>query len=414
MRYWLLFSLIFSLSAFGCEESDSGSGTGLIGESCGGPSDCASGPCVDTGSGTLICTQTCDDASPCPSGYSCAAAESSSVCVPDMSTAGGSDMPTGGMDVPVGGMDMPVGGMDMPVGGTEMPVDNDCGEIVTCANSCMDQSCVQSCFQNGTSEGQGRFNDLLACLQNTIQTGQCGQEDFACQNQACGTELTACVGEQGPMMTGTLSCSDLNACFSMCNPNDQACVQDCFNNATATAQQQYGAIITCAQNSGCPEADNACVNNACSSEIQACLGGGSTPAVGSLSCGGVFLCASSCGQNDSACQNNCIQAVAADQAELLDAYLGCAETNMCQDQACIETNCAAEEAACFPPGDQSCGQVLDCIGMCQDQSCAGECQLQATEEASTELQALGECLNTNSCMSFDCPQCATEYANCAN
>ena len=399
MRYWLLFSLILSLGTFGCEESGADSGTGLIGESCVDSGDCASGPCVDPGSGALICTQACDDANPCPSGYSCAAAGSSSVCVPEM-------MSTGGTDVPVGGTEMP--------GGTEMMIANDCGEIVACANSCQDQSCVQSCFQGGTSEGQARFNDLLECLQGTVQSGQCGQEDFACQNQACGTQLTACVGEQGPTMTGTLSCADLNACFSMCDPNDQTCVQGCFDSATANAQQQYGAIVTCAQNSGCPENDNACVNDVCVNEIQACLGSGTTPSVGSLSCGGVFLCASSCAENDAACQNGCIQAVAADQAGLLEAYLGCAETNMCQDQTCVETNCAAEVAACFPPGDQTCGQVLDCIGMCQDQSCAGECQLGANEEATTELQALGECLNTNACMSFDCPQCSAEYMSCVN
>ncbi|MAD61290.1 MAG: hypothetical protein CMH49_07255 [Myxococcales bacterium] len=349
MRYWLLFSLIFSLGAFGCEESSGGSGTGLIGESCVNSGDCASGPCVDPGSGALICTQVCDSANPCPSGYSCAATGSSSVCVPEMMSTGGMDMPTGGMEVPVGGtevsggMDMPTGGMDMPTGGMDMP------------------------------------------------TG--------------GMDVPG---------GGNLSCADLNTCFGMCDPNDQTCVQGCFDSATANAQQQYGAIVTCAQNSGCPENDNACVNEVCVNEIQACLGGGTAPPVGSLSCGGVFLCAGSCAENDAACQNACVQAVAADQAGLLEAYLGCAETNMCQDQTCIETNCAAEVAACFPPGDQTCGQVLDCIGMCQDQSCAGECQLRGNEEATTELQALGECLNTNACMSFDCPQCSAEYMSCTN
>ncbi len=405
MRYWLLLSLIFSLGAFGCEESDSGSGTGLIGEGCTDSGDCSSGPCVDTGAGSQICTQTCDDASPCPTGYSCTAAGSSNVCIPDMMSVAGTEMP-------VAGTEMPVAGTEMPVAGTEMPVDNDCAEIVNCANSCQDQNCVQACFNNGTAEGQSRFNSLLSCIQGTVQNGQCAQDDFACQNQACEGELNACVGEQGPTMTGDLSCADLNACFSMCDPNDQNCVQECFNSATATAQQQYSAIITCAQGSGCPETDNACVNNACANEIQACLGGGTTPTVGSLSCGGVFICASSCGQTDSACQQNCLNAVAADQTDELEAYLGCLETNMCQDQACVEANCVMEEAACFPPGTQSCGEVLTCIGTCQDQSCAGECQLQATDEAMTELEALGECINANSCMNFDCPQCATEYASC--
>ena len=60
----------------------------------------------------------------------------------------------------------------------------------------------------------------------------------------------------------------------MCDPNDQNCVQECFTNATAAAQSEYQAIVTCAQSSGCAENDNACLNMVCASEIQACLGGG--------------------------------------------------------------------------------------------------------------------------------------------
>jgi hypothetical protein len=364
-----------------------------------------------------ICSQLCDiaDATTCPMGYACTAAGAASVCVPDVMTmpVGGMDMPVGGMDMPVGGMDMPVGGMDMPVGGMDMTDPNDCPDIVMCANACADQNCVQDCFNSGNAEGQSRFNDLLGCIQGSVQNGTCAEEDFECQNQACGTELTACVGEQGPTMTGNLSCSELNTCFGMCDPNDQDCIQGCFNNASATAQSEYGAIANCAQSSGCAENDNACVNMVCASEIQACLGGsGGMPPVGSLSCGGVFLCVSSCPENDMACPGNCVNAVSADQADELDAFLGCMETNMCQDQSCIEANCSMEEQACFPPGTQSCGQVLTCIGMCTDQSCAGECQLQATDEGGMELEALGTCLDANMCQNFDCPQCAAEYTAC--
>ena len=267
MRYWLLLSLIFSLGAFACEESDSGSGTGLIGEGCVDSGDCASGPCVDPGSGMQICTQSCDDANPCPSGYECTAAGTSNVCIPGMMSTGGTEVPVGGTEMPMAGTEMPMGGTEMPMGGTEVSgPDSDCGEIVACANSCQDQSCVQACFNSASAQGQSLFNALLGCITGTVENGQCGQEDFACQNQAFGAELTACVGEQGPTQTGTLSFADLNGCFNMCGPNDLECIQGCFNNATATAQQQYGAIIMCAQGSGCAEGDNACVNNACANE----------------------------------------------------------------------------------------------------------------------------------------------------
>lgn len=417
MRYWILFSLALSLSVFGCEEADDG-GSGALGEGCTNSGDCASDLCVDTGAAGQVCSQLCDvaDAASCPMDYTCTAAGAASVCVPAMSNmqTGGTEVPVGGTEVPVGGTEMSMAGTEMPMAGTDMvnPDTNDCGSIVQCVNSCMDQSCVQDCFNGGTAEGQSRFNDLLGCIQGSVMNGTCGEEDFQCQNQACSTELNACVGQQGPTMTGNLSCSELNTCFSMCGPNDQNCIQECFNNGTATAQSQYGAIVTCAQSSGCAEGDNQCVNSACANEIQTCLGSGGAPAVGSLSCGGVFLCASSCSETDAACQQGCLNAVSADQADELNAFLGCMEMNMCQDQACVETNCSAEQAACFPPGTQSCGEVLTCIGMCTDQACAGECQLQASEEGTTELQALSECLNTNMCMSPDCPQCSTEYNAC--
>lgn len=414
MKYWLLLCLASSLVAFGCEEESAG--TTPLGEACTGSSDCESGSCVGTASMGQLCSQACDVnvADSCPEGFAC----SSGFCLPsasdDTMTAGtmmNGDIMMNGGTMTIGGTMM--NGGTMMTGGTMMPADNnDCAEIVTCANSCMDQACVQNCFNNGMREGQDRFNDLLTCIQGSVQSGQCTQEDFACQNQACTAELTACVGEQGPTMTGNLSCSELNTCFSMCDPNDEACFTDCFGNGTAEAQQQYGAIITCAQNSTCGE-DNACINMQCAPEIQACLGGGGpAPAPGSLSCGGVFICASSCAQTDSACVQGCLNGVAADQADELEGYLGCLETNNCMDQSCVETNCSAEEAACFPPGDQSCGQVLACFNTCQDQSCLGECQLQATDEAQMELETLFNCLDANMCMGFDCAQCATEYGAC--
>jgi hypothetical protein len=82
------------------------------------------------------------------------------------------------------------------------------------------------------------------------------------------------------------------------------------------------------------------------------------------------------------------------------------------DEACITTNCGAEQAACFPPGTLSCGEVLTCIEGCTDQYCGIECQLDGSEEAAMMLFAFAECINTNQCTSFDCPECATERAAC--
>ncbi|MFN3202393.1 MAG: hypothetical protein ACE366_28600 [Bradymonadia bacterium] len=71
------------------------------------------------------------------------------------------------------------------------------------------------------------------------------------------------------------SCADLNACLSECA--DEACQQDCVDNSSAEAVQLFGNVATCFQNSGCDQADQACLQEACGAEIQACLGGGNMP-----------------------------------------------------------------------------------------------------------------------------------------
>ena len=167
-----------------------------------------------------------------------------------------------------------------------------------------------------------------------------------------------------------------------------------------------------------PEGKAPLSNQACQTELAACQGGGGgsapPPAPGSLSCGGAFLCASNCGQDDGACQQACLNGIAADQQDELDGILMCLQTNMCQDQACVDMNCSAEYSACFPEGDQSCGQVLMCIESCTDQNCAAECTLAANMDGQAALNTLGMCVQANSCMTYTCPECATEYDACAD
>jgi hypothetical protein len=105
MRYWVLLSLLLSLSVFGCEDADEG-GSSALGEACTNSEDCASNLCVDTkptdgadgplgdtelpmadtddtADTGLVCSQLCDvAAASCPMGYSCKVAGGASVCIP--------------------------------------------------------------------------------------------------------------------------------------------------------------------------------------------------------------------------------------------------------------------------------------------------------------------------------------------
>jgi len=318
-----------------------------------------------------------------------------------------------------GTMVTPVGGDEMMGGTTVPPAGGDCDPaFLECIETCEEQSCVQNCFNVAPGETQSLYNAFQSCLQGANMT--CPQGDTSCLLSTCETEYNACFG---PLPMGTASCGDIFNCLQSCGPNDQTCVEMCINSGTLNAQIQFSDVNSCffaAIDSGeCSQEDAMCYNQACQSELAACegIGGGGNngpPPAGSLSCGGALLCAGNCEQTDAQCQQACLNGVNADEGDELQALLGCLQTNMCQDQACIDMNCSAEYTACIPPGTQSCGEVLMCIESCTDQNCLAECQLAGSMEAQTELGALGMCLQTNSCAAPSCPECANEYSACTD
>jgi hypothetical protein len=318
-----------------------------------------------------------------------------------------------GTITPVGG-EMMAGTM---MAGTMMvpPTGGDCDPVfLQCVEGCQDQMCVQNCFNVTDGQTQSLYNDFQGCLQDAGMS--CPQGDTTCLLTTCETEYNACFGAI-PM--GMASCGDIFGCLQSCGPMDQACAEICVESGTLAAQLQFSDVNSCffeAIDNGCAQDDPMCYNQACQTELAACQagGGGSAPppAPGSLSCGGTVLCLSSCEPNDNACLQGCSMGLAPDQEDELVALNMCAETNMCQDQACIEMTCSAEYTACFPEGTQSCGSVMMCIEACTTQSCLNECALEADMDAQTELNTLFMCLQENSCMAYNCPECSTEYNAC--
>lgn len=73
--------------------------------------------------------------------------------------------------------------------------------------------------------------------------------------------------------------------------------------------------------------------------------GGSTSS-GTQSCPWLVTCATNCAQTDQACLNGCgAQATSAAVAQY-NALVECTNTNNCQDDACVQQNCATPLSAC--------------------------------------------------------------------
>ena len=221
----------------------------------------------------------------------------------------------------------------------------------------------------------------------------------------------------GPGPAG-LSCVGIFECFDTRMCQDQACAEGCFGEATPSGQQTFQVFQACAQSSGCPQDDQDCLIAACQNELIACQndGAGAGPGPGpqgDLSCAEVFFCFNGCPEGNEGCFQNCFQSVRQSEAQALNGYITCLNDNMCQDQACVDTNCGAEQAACIPPGMNGCGEVLNCILGCRDDQCAFNCSISGDAQANMLLNDLGGCLDANACQDLNsCPACQTQLTAC--
>jgi hypothetical protein len=151
-------------------------------------------------------------------------------------------------------------------------------------------------------------------------------------------------------------------------------------------------------------------------------------AAGTLSCKEFWgQCVTACpkdgnGLPESACYEGCKATLTTQGASDLDTYMGCMEQNGCLQAAdavgllqCLLDHCQEAYFACFH-GEQSCSQVLQCMGGCpqgDNGKCALECTQEGTPEAQAKLMDIAECTQ-QACCPTDPAQCATtEGQNCA-
>lgn len=171
-----------------------------------------------------------------------------------------------------------------------------CPDLVGCINDCPDDNpatpdvneqsvCIGNCWGEGTVDAQWSLQNLIDCMYDTCTT--CGDdwEGQICQdclNDVLGTDGLCEALNEACMSFGDWNCGQVFECVTACM--DNACVQDCFGNATKMAGEKYNTMIACALDA-CPQCEttppgedcdacfNAAINQdgACFAETTACV-----------------------------------------------------------------------------------------------------------------------------------------------
>ncbi len=329
-----------------------------LGEACETQEDCASNLCANLNGG--ICTQLCDSVNPCPTNYECTPTSGvESVCIP--------------IDVKNNTMDAGTQAGSVSIGAT----------------------------QGGTSVAGSQGGSSVAGSQGgSSVAGSQGGSSSA-----------------GSTSTTELSCIEIIDCINQCPETTiQTCAQDCLSQGSTDGANQVIALSECINNQ-CPQGDQNCIQTQCSNEISTCESGTTTtnpptPSGQTLDCKGLLICLSIC--QDQACQNNCASQATQEGLQTYDAVANCYQTNQCQDEACLDMNCATEYQACVPPVNLSCADALNCLLACDqnDEICQYSCYLDAQDSAVTPLNDYLGCLNMQQCDSLDCAACSTQASAC--
>ncbi len=313
----------------------------------------------DGGTGGAACDPACEDGFTCNDG----------TCVADTTpvedTIEGEDDTTvdpGCADACAGKCGMvgecDCGGCD--VGFACVQATNTCEEeVVDCDAACTNKECgdggVAGCNCGACDAGFTCNDTTGVCEEGVCEpdcTGkQCGPDGCGgscglCPCVGCDPAATMCNDMTGMCeAAAALTCVGINDCMATCNPNDQACLQDCMNQGSAEAQQQLNGLIQCLIDNGaqqCPAGDAQCQNDIitefCMDEYTACF-----PA-GTMSCSEMFDCMTACGQ-DQACAQACYSDSTTEAQGQYQAIAACV-IEQCGEQPTEECFQAAQQGAC--------------------------------------------------------------------
>lgn len=155
---------------------------------------------------------------------------------------------------------------------------DNCRDMYACMRGCTDFNCYVGCQFNATKDARKSYEGARACSLDACPictTGTTQADETACDEcfnasvtGDCATEWAVCLPEPG-----TKSCNTVYQCMAACE--DQACVQTCFDEGDANAQQLYNTMVECL-NTECPGDQwtqtclDGAVNGACNGAYTAC------------------------------------------------------------------------------------------------------------------------------------------------
>jgi len=143
-----------------------------------------------------------------------------------------------------------------PMGGAS------CGELLQCLNQCDPAvpECGTECVVDSTPEAV----DLLVAAVDCLDAAECMPGDGACQDEACGAEIRACVDDG--LGYGSLTCDAIMECVFSCT--DVECGQRCIVNGDEEALSLWRDFAACAGTARC-NSRSSCFA-VCPQQTQAC------------------------------------------------------------------------------------------------------------------------------------------------
>ncbi len=273
-----------------------------------------------------------------------------------------------------------------------------CAQIMSCAQNCSNESCIDNCISSGSSQGKERFTKLYACYSDKCPSGadkeecmirECFDDYYNCYpNKRCGNGVIEKehgeVCEQGD----TIPCEEFG--------DEWRAINDAVCNSTCTAFDTYS-----------------CVH------------------IDDLTCYEVYECVMEC-EGDSECKSECEKSTFVEAKNRYDTMWDCYEEN-CPDhnEECIKEHCKFQTDACLtqltcPNGiiDEhaickrgssiDCGEVKDSDGEPMYEAGTGDayCNTNCTEWDGMLCYKFCSCPAIKACVAKECGDYKTADASC--
>ena len=228
----------------------------------------------------------------------------------------------------------------------------DCGILGACDCG----TCGDGFFCNAIGVCEKESSCTPDCFGKQCGDDTCGGSCGLCPCVGCDPNASVCNALTGKCEAAdALTCTGINDCMANCNPNDQACIQNCMNQGSPAGQQQLNDLIQCLVDNGaqqCPPGDAQCQNDIitadCMDEYTTCFPGGV------LTCAEMFDCMTDCSQ-DQTCLQDCYTDGSVDAQSQYQEIASCV-VEQCGDQPSEECYQAAQQGPCS-------GVFADCYNL---------------------------------------------------